>query len=97
MYMVVSYFEPVPDREDEFEDLGRTMAGILRRQPGVVSAEAFRSENKGVMVAAYENEAAYNAIADNPDSEMARAAAEHHADDISRWLGSERGEALPHD
>ncbi|MDQ3813166.1 MAG: antibiotic biosynthesis monooxygenase [Armatimonadota bacterium] len=98
MYLVVSYWESMLGREAEFEALGRTMTGILRQQPGVIFAEAFHSDNgKHVAVAGYESEAAYQALADNPDSDMARAAAEHQADEVSRWVGSERGETFPHE
>ena len=95
MYLVVSYWEPVPGREAEFDRVGPQVGALLRQQPGVVMMEVFKSGGKHVAVHGYQDEATYHAIVENPDGVFARAVAETHIEEFGRWLSSERGETLP--
>ncbi|MDQ3813168.1 MAG: antibiotic biosynthesis monooxygenase [Armatimonadota bacterium] len=98
MYLVVSYWEALPGHEAEFDAVAPKMLGLLGSQPGVVLAEAFKSNaNKHVAVCGYESEAAHRAIVDDPQSEFNRALREHGEGQIARWLYSERGETFPHE
>ena len=53
MYLVVSYWEPLPGREAEFEKNGPKVGAMLRQQPGVVFVEGFKSGKRVVSVHAY--------------------------------------------
>jgi len=96
MFMVVSYWEPLPGKEAEFDKVSPKVTAILRQQPGVVMIEGFNSGKKRVAIHAYKHEAAYKAVVDNPNGTFARALKEHRLEELARWLGSERGETLPH-
>ena len=48
MYLVVSYWEPLPGREAEFEKNGPQVGAMLRQQPGVVFMEGFKSGKRVV-------------------------------------------------
>ena len=97
MYIVVSYWESLPGREEEFNKIGRKMGALMRRQPGVTLLETFKSGNKYVMVHGYKDEPTYRALVQDPKGFFARAAAEHKIDEIARWLSSERGEPLSYE
>jgi heme-degrading monooxygenase HmoA len=97
MFMVVSYWEPLPGKEAEFEKTGPKVAAILRKQPGVVMVEGFKSGKKLVSVHAYKDEATYRAVVDNPNGPFAKAAKQYALEEIGRWLSSERGATIPHE
>ncbi|HZT44510.1 MAG TPA: hypothetical protein VFA07_20260 [Chthonomonadaceae bacterium] len=95
MYLVVSYWEPVPGREADFDRIGPQVGAVLRQQPGVMLVEVFKSGNKHVAVHGYQDEATYHAIVDNSSGAFVRAVTETRFEEVGRWLGSERGETLP--
>ena len=49
-YLVVSYWKALPGKEAEVDAIAPKMLGLLRRQPGVVLAEEFKSHDKYVAV-----------------------------------------------
>ena len=84
MFLVISYWEALPGKEAEFEAQGPATGDVLRRQPGVVLVEAFKSGGKYVVVHGYEDEAAYHAIVDNPDGEFGRTLVANRAEELGR-------------
>src|SRR5690242_673424 len=95
MYLVVSYWEAVPGREADFDRIGPQIGAVLRRQPGVVIVEVFKSGGKHVAVHGYQDEATYHAIVDDLNGAFVRAVNETGVEQVGRWLGSESGETLP--
>jgi hypothetical protein len=55
---------------------------------------SFWSGPQVVAVHAYKDEAAYNAIVNDPNGPFAAALAAHKLEEVSRWIGSEKGTAL---
>jgi quinol monooxygenase YgiN len=97
MYLVISEWEPLPGKEAEFERAGSAVAAVLRRQPGVLLLEMFRSGSKHVAVHGYQDEATYHALVDDPNGAFARAQVSHRVEGVARWLGSQGGETLTHE
>lgn len=98
MHLVVSHWEALPGHEAEFDAAAPKLLSLLRKQPGVVLAEAFKhGENRHVAVCGYESEAAQQAIVDNPDSVFNRALKEQGEGTVARWLSSESGDTFPHE
>ncbi len=96
MYIVVSRWEPVAGKEEEFEAKGKTMRNMLRSQPGIKMIEGFRSEDGGaVAIVGYESKDAYERIINDPDGPFATAAEAQKIEETARWVRSERGEAMP--
>lgn len=97
MYMVVSYWEPLPGKEADAQLRSGGVAETLRRQPGVEFLERFQSEDgKYIAVVVYRDEETYHRLIDDPDGEFVRAAAASGIEQTARWVRSERGETLPH-
>ncbi len=94
MYLVVSKWQALPGKEEEFEEIGKKMRDLLRSQPGVVMVEAFKCDGYNVAVAGYENEEVYNQLIHDPNGPFETAARGHNVEEIARWLGSEKGETL---
>ncbi len=94
MYMVVSRWEVMPGKEEEFERIGKSMRGMLRSQPGVHNVSGIRDGNGVVAVVTYTDEAAYQRIVKDPNGPFETAAREHDMESIGRWVSSERGEVL---
>src|SRR4051812_39653759 len=95
MYMVVSRWEVLPGREQDFEERGRAVRQVLRSTPGVQFSEGFRTEDGGVVaVIGYESRDAYDRIVNDEKGPFQRALAAHHLEECSRWVSSERGESM---
>lgn len=95
MYIVVSKWRSRPGRDVEFEDSGQIIQEKMRGKPGIVLFEAFRGEDGVInVVHAYDSEATYNRLINDPESDFAKAAAMLRIDELGEWLGSERGESL---
>jgi len=95
MYIVVSRWEPVPGKEEEFEAKGRTMRNLLRNQSGIELMEGFRAEDGGaVAIIGYESKEHYDRIVNDPDGFFAKAAADHGLEETATWVRSERGESM---
>lgn len=97
MYIVVSRWRPKPGNEQRFEEIGKTMRGLLRQQPGVQFVEAFRPDEGSPEVVAvhfYDDEDAYNRTVAAEDGFFAAKAREFGIEDAAEWLGSDRGSAL---
>ena len=94
MYLVISRWEVIPGKENEFEERGRAVRATLRSIPGVKLVEGYRTENGVVAVAGYESEEAYNRIVNDDNGPFAKAAEQYRLEECGRWLSSERGESL---
>jgi heme-degrading monooxygenase HmoA len=94
MYIVISQWKPKPGREDEFKAIGQKMRGILRSTPGVQMIEGFEGPECFYAVHAYDDEAAYNRIIQDPNGPFNQAASEHAIEDVADWLGSVKGASL---
>jgi hypothetical protein len=98
MHLVVSHWEALAGHEAEFDVAGPKLLALLRQQPGVLMAEAFKvGSNRHVAVCGYESEAAQSAIVDDPDSVFNRALKEQGEGTVARWISSEGGETFPHE
>jgi hypothetical protein len=98
MHLVVSRWEALPGHEEEFDIAGPKLLALLRKQPGVLMAEAFKvSDNQHIAVCGYESEAAQQAIVDDPDSVFNQALKEQGEGTVARWISSESGETFPHE
>ncbi|HVT13637.1 MAG TPA: hypothetical protein VHE55_15335 [Fimbriimonadaceae bacterium] len=94
MYYVVSRWEPLPGKSEEFENKARKLRGIMKSQSGVSFLEGFRTEDGGeVAIVGYNSRADYDRIVNNPNGPFASAVAAEDLDSIARWVWSERGEA----
>ncbi len=96
MYLVVSHWEPLPGKEREVVETEPVVLSALRRTPGVVFAEVFKSDGNQVVIHGYESEEAYHRVQEDKNNEFARTYREQGVEENSRWLRSERGETLPH-
>jgi hypothetical protein len=96
MFLVVSRWQALPGKEEEFERQGRELGAITRSQPGVLLVETFRSGDHIVSVHGYADEGTYDRIVQAPDSIFARELESRRMYEIGRWLGSERGETESH-
>jgi hypothetical protein len=95
MYLVVSHWEPLPGKEEEFDRVGGELAAFLRAQPGVKFIEGFTTEGgKHVSLHAYEDEAVYRRLVLSDDSPFEKEVARRNVEAVGRWLGSERGESV---
>ncbi|HLJ56327.1 MAG TPA: antibiotic biosynthesis monooxygenase [Chthonomonadaceae bacterium] len=94
MYIVVSEWEVLPGKEEEFHRVAGAIGQILRTQPGVVMVEAFDSGGKKMAVHGYKDEATYRALVQDPNGVFARAVEESGLEKIARWVRSERGETI---
>ena len=95
MYLVVSYWQPFAGKESQFEEAGMRIGSVLRKQPGVLLLEEFKSDEKYVSVHGYRDEKTYRKLIDDPSSEFNKALKQHKIDDIAEWVSSERGETVP--
>ncbi|MBX7135975.1 MAG: hypothetical protein K1X67_25175 [Fimbriimonadaceae bacterium] len=95
MYMVVSKWGIVAGHEAEVAEKGRAVRDVLRRQPGVQFVYEFKNED-GVFVAviAYDDEAAYKRIIQDPNGAFMQAVSQYRLEEHAVWVGSERGEAI---
>ena len=94
MYIVVSEWETFPGKEADFDRIGREVARILRRQPGVEMLEIFNSGAKKMSVHGYKDEATYRALVQDPNGLFARTVAEYKLEETARWVRSESGETI---
>jgi len=94
MYIVVSHWRPKPGQETEFETLGKKMGEELKSQPGVKFLETFKAGDQYVAVHAYQDEATYKKLVDDPNGPFMKLMAESDFEKVGEWLSSERGEAL---
>lgn len=94
MYMVVSRWEMMPGKEEEFERIGKAMRGVLRAQPGVSSVYGIREGSDVVAVVCYDDEATYQRIVKDPNGPFETAARQHGIENAARWVSSNRGEVL---
>lgn len=92
MFMVISQWKPKPGKEAEFESISSSMRSLLRSTPGVSFIEGIEGPDCFYAVHAYDDEAAYNRIVQDPSGPFANAAAEHKIDEVADWLGSVKGE-----
>ena len=97
MYLVVSRWEALPGRAEDFERVGPDVRAVLRAQPGTVLVESFPNDGQYVVVHGYQDEAAYHAVVDDPNGPFCQALARHKLEEMGRWVSSERGETFPHD
>ena len=96
MFLVVSYWEPLPGKEAEFDKIGQQVSSKLREQPGVVMVETIKSEGKHVSVHGYSDESTYQKLIHDPNSEFNKWVEQYNVDQIGKWVRSERGETRPH-
>src|SRR4051812_14859200 len=95
MYLVVSRWESLPGKEQEFEDRGRAVRAILRSTPGVKLIEGFQTENGQVVaILGYDSQESYERIVNDENGPFQKALAEHRLEECSQWISSERGEAI---
>jgi quinol monooxygenase YgiN len=94
MFLVVSEWKAKPGKEAEFERAGKQAATRLRKQPGVLLLEIFRSGDRHVSVHGYQDEATYRKLIDDPQGAFARSQEELGIEKVGEWIGSQRGETL---
>ena len=96
MFLVVSRWEAIDGKEAEFDAVSLKMSALLRKQPGVEMVEVIKNGPHHIAVHGYRDQAAYQVTIDDPQGIFTRAAEENGIDSVARWLGSERGETMPH-
>src|SRR5512141_2776226 len=95
MYLVVSEWEPMPGKEEQFKQAGMATGARLRDEPGVEFMHAFQNDDgKVVTVVGYSDEATYRRLIDDPNGVFAREHERNRVEEYGRWLGSKRGEAI---
>jgi hypothetical protein len=95
VYLVVSVWEALPGKAEQFRVQGMKVGSLLKAQPGVLLLEVFETGDRVVSVHGYQDEATYQRLVQDPNGPFARAVAESHAEEYGRWLSSERGETVP--
>jgi hypothetical protein len=95
MYLVVSYWEPKSGKESQFEEAGMRVGSVLRKQPGVLLLEEFKSDQTYVSVHGYRDEKTYRKLIDDPNGEFNKALKQYKIEDLATWVNSERGETIP--
>ncbi len=95
MYMVVSEWQPLPGKEEQFRQAGMATGSRLRQEPGVVMMEVFESGDKVIAVVGYEDEATYHRLIDDPNGVFAREHERNRVEDLGKWIRSDRGETIP--
>lgn len=95
MYIVISRWEAVPGRQEDFDRIGPQVGAILRQQPGVRMVEVFKSGGQHVAVHTYDDEAAYRRIVHDPAGAFAKAVESFGLENVARWISTESGESLP--
>jgi hypothetical protein len=94
MYLVISCWEALPGKEQEFDEVGKKVSALLRQQPGVVLLERIKSGKRHWSVHGYQDEATYNKIVQDPNGFFTKALIEHQVEKIGRWISSERGQTM---
>ena len=95
MYLVVSTWEALPGNEQAMDEEALHVQAALRREPGVVLVEAFKSDGRHIVVHGYEDEAAYSRVQNDTESGFAKEFRARNVDGRARWLGSLKGETFP--
>jgi hypothetical protein len=94
MYIVASLWEINPGQKAVAQPKGLEVRKVLRATPGVHSVTHFQpEENKVMAIIAYEDEAAYDRIINDPNGPFATAIKQHGLEDVMTWVQSWRGEA----
>ena len=94
MYMVVSHWRPLPDKQAEFIEIGKKARQDMRDIAGLEFIEAFWSGDEIVVVHAYFDFDTYNRLVTAEDGDVARHMAESGIEAAGEWLGSEKGETI---
>ena len=94
MYMVVSHWRPLADKQAEFVEIGRKARAAMRDIAGVELIEAFWSGDEIVVIHGYTDFDAYSRLVTAEDGEVARQMAELGVEAAGEWLGSEKGESI---
>lgn len=94
MYVVISRWRPLAGREEDFERITRSMRAIMRSQPGVTFMQGFKGPDCFYAIHAYDDEATYRRVTEDPHGPFARAASEHMLEEVAEWLGSVKGPSL---
>jgi hypothetical protein len=94
MYLVVSVWEALPEKAEQFEAASAPVRDLLRQQPGVVMVEAFKSGDHYVAVHGYADEAAYHRTVTYADGPFVKLIEEKRLEDYGRWVSSEKGQTI---
>lgn len=94
MYMVISQWKAKsPDLESTIRG-GSAPRQFLRSQPGCKLCEVIFDGDTAHVVHAYESEADYDRIVNDPDGGFAKALKESGIENHAEWVGSVRGNTI---
>lgn len=91
MYIVVSKWEFLPGKREQFEKIGREMRDKLRSWPGVEYVQSVDLGNAALAIVGYTDEKAYQQLISDPNGPFEASMAQHDVESTARWLWSERG------
>src|SRR4051812_14627207 len=92
MYIVVSKWEIDPAKEASFRETGEKMRAFMRKQKGVESVMALKSEDgNAIAIVCYTDEKSYKELMKDGGA-FETAAKENNLEGQGTWMWSERGE-----
>lgn len=92
MYIVISKWEPLSGREEDWKSIAESVRTKIDDVKGVEFAHRFVNEHGQMVVAmGYTDEATYNSLVNDPNGEMAKLVADANIESVARWVSSERG------
>jgi hypothetical protein len=95
MYTVVSRWEALPGKWDQFEAVGRKMRQAIRSWPGVESVQGVQIGGDALLaIIGYKSEADYQRLIQDPEGPFEKAGKENGIENVARWVWSERGESM---
>lgn len=95
MYVVVSKWETLPGKEDQFREAGRKARNAMRGTPGVESVQSLVTEDGAALaIIGYKDRSTYDKIVNDPNGPFAKTAQELQIEQFGRWAWSERGEPV---
>jgi hypothetical protein len=94
MYIVISRWSAKPGNEALVTEQGVEARARMRAIPGVKMIEGIEDQGEHVVFHAYDDQATYDRIVNDPDGPFSKLMADMDFEAIANWNGSWRGEAL---
>ena len=95
MFIVVSRWEPKPEKGDAWKEMAAAARAKVSQVPGVEFMNRFMNEaGQMVVMMGYTDEATYDRLVNDPSGAVAQAMAETDVEEYATWVSSERGESF---
>lgn len=95
MYWVVSKWQIIPGREDDWRERGASVRAAMKTMPGVEFVDSFQNASGEVVaIVGYASQDAYDRVTRDPNGPFEKAIAESRLEEVANWVSSERGTSL---